>query len=554
MKQENKKGKTWIKKETRPYRAYILLLMFLTVFATLFSLGFAYLVQYVINSATSGNQKGILLFSVVILGMLIFKIFLKSVSSFCSESLRAKITIDLRTRYFSKILRANYAQTQGYHSGEFLQRLTTDIQEISADTAGLLPATAGMITQCVGAIVALLTIDPVFTAVYVVCGCIFGGITALFRKFIKKKYKEMLEADGKFRTYLQEGLGSILTVKAYGAEEKSRKKAAKFAGIYYEKRMRRNVLNASIHFVFNILSNFGLVLAVVWCSFSIFNGNPNFGSMLSVILLLMQLQHPFAAFSSLIPAYYSQIASAERLAEIDEIPREPIYGEKTEYHKISKISFEELSFSYGREEVLSNVDFTVDTGKIICLTGASGSGKSTIFKLLLNVFSPTDGGIYLIGENEKTLLEAKDRGLFAYVPQGNFLFSGTIYENLMFFREDTSQEEADRLIRRALNIACAEFVYELPEGLQTKIAEGGEGLSEGQLQRLAVARAILSDRKIFLFDESTSALDAETERNLLKNIKELEDTTCFIVTHRPAALEIADTILSVENRKISKIK
>ena len=160
----------------------------------------------------------------------------------------------------------------------------------------------------------------------------------------------------------------------------------------------------------------------------------------------------------------------------------------------------------------------------------------------------------MIGENEKTLLEAKDRGLFAYVPQGNFLFSGTIYENLMFFREDTSQEEADRLIRRALNIACAEFVYELPEGLQTKIAEGGEGLSEGQLQRLAVARAILSDRKIFLFDESTSALDAETERNLLKNIKELEDTTCFIVTHRPAALEIADTILSVENRKISKIK
>jgi ATP-binding cassette subfamily B protein len=172
---------------------------------------------------------------------------------------------------------------------------------------------------------------------------------------------------------------------------------------------------------------------------------------------------------------------------------------------------------------------------------------------LLNVFQPTQGEITLQGDfDEKHLLTAKDRGLFAYVPQGNFLFSGTIYENLSFFSNETDEAVLQSKIHDALHTACADFVYELPQRLQTVLTERGGGLSEGQLQRLAVARALLSDRPILLLDEATSALDGDTERALLENIAALQMKTCLIVTHRPKALELADTVLQIENGKIIK--
>lgn len=553
--QKNENGKIWLKREMRPYRAFILLLTCLSVLSTLFSLAFAYLVRYLIDSASNGNTKLLFVFSGVLLGVLLLKIALQTVSGYLAEKLRAKIVAQLRTRTFSKILRSEYGQLQGYHSGDLLNRLTTDIQEIAVDTVGLLPTVVGMIVQCLGAIVALLTIDPLFTAIYVVCGCICGGAIACFRKQIKKRQKEVLEADGESRAFMQESVASVITLKAYGAEQKSTKKADTLGEVYYQKRMRRNSLRAVMNAVFSLLSNFGLIFAVVWCSVSILGGNTDYGSILSVILLLTQLQHPFSAFSSVIPVFYSRIASGERLSEIDELPSEKL-AEKADlsvYADMREIALENVEFTYGRETVLTDACATLKKGEIVCLTGASGSGKSTIFKLLLNVYTPNGGNVSLKGDfggNAELPLTAKERSLFAYVPQGKFLFSGTIYENLTFFTDKNGTETLDKKIKQALEIACAQFVWDLPQGLQTPLNEGGAGLSEGQMQRLAVARAILSDRPVLLLDEATSALDSQTETQLLKNVQSLRNKTCLIVTHRPAALEIADRILTVEQGKI----
>lgn len=555
----NENGKAWLKKEMRPYRVFVLFLTLLSVISTALSLSFAYMVSYLINSATDGNTKKLWIFSAVLLGVLLLRIALQTVSAYCSEKLRAKITSDLRTRCFSKILRSEYGRLQAYHSGDMLNRLTTDIQEVAADTVGLLPAIVGMIVQCLGAIAALLTIDPIFTCIYVVCGGIFGGITAFFRKQIKKQQKEVLNADDRSRAFMQEGISSVMTLKAYGAEEKTTEKAKGFSDTYYKKRMKRNAVRSCMNAIFSLLSNFGLIFAVVWCSVSVLNGNTDYGSILSVILLLMQLQHPFSAFSSVIPAYYSRIASGERLDEIDKLPCESISPSGTEigkiYEGLCKIEFDGVRFDYGRESVLSEINASIGKGEIVCLTGPSGAGKSTLFKLLLNVFTPTSGKLWLKGNfdgEERFELTAKHRGLFAYVPQGNFLFSGTIYENLTFFSEENDPEILNEKIEKALRIACAEFVWELPQGLQTPLAESGGGLSEGQTQRLAVARAILSERSVLLLDEATSALDGDTERKLLENIRGLRDKTCLIVTHRPAALDIADRILTIENGRINE--
>jgi len=548
------KGKTWLKKEMRPYNGAILFIALITCLSTFFSLAFAYMVRYLINSATDGETTLLVVFSVVLLGLLLFRIALQTLSSYLNEKLCAKITAQQRVRLFSKILRSNYAKVQGYHSGELLNRLTTDIQEVAVYTVGLLPAIVGMTIQCVGAIIALLTLNPYFTCLYVVCGGIFGGLTAIFRKQIKKRQKDVLQADGNFRSFMQESVSSVMTLKAYGAEGKTTGKAQDFSNVYFQKRMRRNTLRSGMNALFSLLSNFGLILAVVLCSVSILlDKTDDYGSILSMILLLMQLQQPFAGFSSLMPAYYARLASGERLSELDEIATEEINEDTLNivnlYEQMQNIRLENICFSYDRDDIFNEANATLNKGEIICLTGASGTGKSTLFRLLLQVYKQSSGNIYLQTETEGIPVTAKTRGLFAYVPQGNFLFSGTIYENLTFFCAN-AEEKTDEKIQSAIKTACAEFVWELPLGLETVLGEDGEGLSEGQTQRLAVARAILSNRPILLLDEATSALDGETEKRLLENIRCLENKTCIIVTHRPAALEIADRILTVENYKI----
>ena len=551
-------AKVWLKKQTRPYRAAIAFLTFLNVLCTGLSLVFAYLVRYLINSASGGAKEKLLFFALLLLSVLLVKILLNTFMGFLAEKLRARIVTDLRKSVFAQILRSEYANLQNYHSGDLLNRLTSDIQEVATNSVGLLPAAVGMLVQCLGAIVALATIDPLFTCIYVVCGAIFALISAFFRKQIKKRQKEVLQADGSSRAFMQEGVSSVMTVKAYGAEEKTTEKAQGLGEIYYQKRMKRNVVNVSMNGVFSLLGNFGLIFAVVWCSVSVLNGNTDYGSILSVILLLQQLQHPFSAFSSILPAYYARITSGERLSEIEDLPKETL--ERTEniqtlYEKTESIVLENLSFTYGRNDVFTGANIALKKGETVCLIGNSGAGKSTLFKLLLDVYKPNAGALFLKGEFDQgnTLpLTAKERGLFAYVPQGNFLFSGTIYENLTFFMSEEEKTHLDEKISRALKIACAEFVYDLPKGLQTPLTESGGGLSEGQTQRLAVARAILCNRPILLLDEATSALDSETESKMLENIKQLKDVTCLIVTHRPAALAIANRIVAVEKGKIEE--
>lgn len=552
---EQEKGKAWLNREMRSYRSRVVGLTLLSVLATVFSLAFAYLVRYLINSASAKNERMLLIFSAVLLCVLLLKILVNVLSGYFAERLRAKITCELREKTFSKILQSDYAEMQKYHSGELLTRLTSDVQEVANDTVGLMPAVVGMIVQCFGAIAALLTIDWFFTMIYVICGCIFGCIMASFRKHVKQRQKETLEADGTVRAFMQESVGATITLKAYGAETKTREKAAKLGQIYFQKRMKRNLLRTMMGGVFSLLSNFGLIFAVIWCSVSVMSGNDDYGSILSVILLLMQLQHPFTAFSSVLPVFYTRLASCERLNEIDEIAVDEICErkEESEYAKLKEIAFSGISFDYGREQVLINANARIQKGEIVCLTGASGSGKSTLFKLLLKVYRPLSGKTVLCGdfENGEMPLTPQDRALFAYVPQGKFLFSGTIYENLTFFTNETEKDLETRL-KQAIETACAQFVWDLPQGLQTPLNEGGAGLSEGQMQRLAVARAILSNRPILLLDEATSALDGETEIRLLENIRALKDKTCFIVTHRPAALSIADRVLHLEKGEIKQ--
>ena len=549
-KQTSEKGKAWLKQEMRPYRASIAFITVLYVLATVASLAFAYFVQFLVKGAEDKDTRSIFLFSGILLGILVIKIASHVFYNYQSEKIRGKMTAEKRTVLFGKLLRADYATVGKYHSGDLLNRMTSDLTEVVVDSVGLPPSLIGMAVQCAGAIAALITLDPLFTGLYVLCGIVGGGVMALFRKKVKQYHKQFMQADGDSRAFMQEGLSSLLTIKAYSAENRMAERSLKHSNEYYHTRMKRNILRSFMTLLVTVLGNVGLIFAVIWCSVRMLDGVMEFGMMLSVILLLNQLQQPFASVSGIIPVIFSRQASAERLAEIAfgvETGDSP--ESRVDYDDFSALRLQDVSFDYGREKVLNSVSMSINKGETVCIVGNSGSGKSTLFKLMLGVYEPTSGTIQVESADGTHSSGARCvNHLFAYVPQGNFLFTGTIRENVLFFAEQTPSDEE---IKRVLTTAQAGFVFDLPDGLDTILTERGSGLSEGQQQRLAIARALLSNRPILLLDESTSALDSQTEKELLSAIQALQNKTCVLVTHRPAALAIANRVYEILDGEVS---
>ena len=299
--------------------------------------------------------------------------------------------------------------------------------------------------------------------------------------------------------------------------------------------------------VFFSLSYFG---ALVWQAYQILLGASTFGSTIAVLQLIGNVQSPFAGLSGLLPRYYNAIASAERLRELENMPDEG--GSDVErldgsalYDELEAIVFDDVTFRYMRDdkeiEVFKNASFELPKGKSVVVSGRSGIGKSTLFKLLVGVCKPNSGRIYLRTRSGEIPVDRRTRALFAFVPQGNMLFSGTVAENLSFFRSGVDPEQ----MREAAKDARAEFVDELANGFDSALGEKGAGLSEGQIQRLAIARAALADAPILLLDEATSALDSETERDVLTRLTRDTNKTLIIVSHRPAAFDFADVEANV---------
>ena len=557
--EKNEKGKAWLRKELSPYRSLIAFLSLLAVCIALASFAFAYLVRYLIDAAAEKNGKKLLFFAAVLFALLLLRILAQMLNAYQTEKCRAKMYAGMKQKLFGSLLYADYAQTERYHSGDMMSRLTFDAAEVAADTTKLMPALSGGLVRGVGAFCALFALDPLFTALYAIGAAALISLGILLRKKAKAHQREVSEAEGKSRVFMQESLGSVVTLKAYGAEKKTAEKSRLLLGEYYAKKMKKARFRACLNGGFSFLSGIGLLFAVVWCCLGIVRGRTDYGTTLSVVLLLGQLQQPLTALSSLLPLYYAREASGERLAEIDGFPREScgISDTTEKSDSFSRIAAQDLVFGYREEKIFEGACAEFRRGNIVCITGKSGAGKTTLLKLFLNIYPTERGGFFLESENCAGIcsvrsLTSGDRALFAYVPQKNFLFSGSVAEILTLFAppEGVGAEE----LREALMIADAGFVYDLPQGLNTLLREDGNGLSEGQLQRLAIARALLSRRPVLLLDEATSALDEETEKRVLENLKALQNKTCLIVTHRPAALKIADFIWRIGEGKIQSQK
>lgn len=515
---------------------------------------YAYALRNVVNCATLGDRAGFLPALSQFVGLVIVTVVLQALGRYLHDKAQATLEKAFRLRVFSQLLQRSYAKVSAVHTGDWMNRITSDSAAIFAGILRVLPELCGMLVRLLGAFFALMAIVPQVAFLLLPAGLIMIGLSYLLRSRLKRYHRDVQRADGASRSFFQERLGSLPVIHSFTQEEATARQAGTQLDSLVSARMKRS------HFA--NLSNTALTLAMVTaqvigigvCCAGILEGTVSYGTMSAVMYLINLLGAPFAQLSGSLSQYYAMIASSERLMEIEQFPADrtqpalpleqvlPYYKEN-----FSGFGLENASFSYEDDSgtrVLQGVNLEVKKGQFVAFTGPSGCGKSTAMKILLRLY-PLDGGsAYLQNANGSSApLDASHRGLFAYVPQGNGMICGTIRQSLAFGDKSLMAKEED--IHNALRIACAEeFVNELPQGLDTPLGERGSGLSEGQIQRLSIARAILSRRPVLLLDEATSALDEATEETLLQNLRSMTDRTVVIITHRKAALNHCDQIIS----------
>ena len=540
----------WIAGKIRGRIPAILLLTAASIGHALFCVFFALGSRAVIDSAVAADRvlfgKACLNQGCVIMGILICQILMRHLK----DRLSADLERDWKRMLLHGLLHGDYRAVSGYHSAELLNRMNNDVSKVNEGVLNILPNGAAMVTRLVAAVVVLGVLDIRFTVLIALAGAVVIVATAMMRRRLKDLNKKVSECDGKVSGYLQETMEKLLMVQAMDVSAEVESRADWLMNERYEiQRKRKNVA---------LLTNTGIsvmfygsgFLALVWCSWQMLHGMMSFGSLTAVIQLVNQLQAPFVNLSGVLPQYVAMLASAERLMELEAIQGDPEPMDEdpaSVYEKMDSIAAQDLRFSYDRDQILKDASFVLPKGSFAVITGPSGIGKSTLLKLLLGIFRTDGGSLQLRCGEDGIDLDRRTRRLFAYVPQGNLLFSGTLRENLTIVNPTATEQQLQQAVYVS---AMDEYLPNLPKGLDTVLGESGAGLSEGQAQRLAIARAILGGAPILLLDECTSALDEATEQKVLTRMKELSDRTCIAVTHRTAAIALCDWRLEVSDGQI----
>ena len=524
---------------------------------------YALLLREIVDAAAAGDRARFWRYLAGLAGLVLAQLALRAVIRWLTELSKSALENRFKGRLMDTLLHRDPLRVGAVHSGEWLNRLTSDARVAADACVEILPGLAGMVVKLASALVMILVLEPRFAAILLPGGALMVGFTWLFRRKLKALHKRIQEADGRLRVFLQERIGSLLMIRSFAAEEQTRRETEERMDEHQAARMRRNRFSNLANIGFGAAMSGMYLLGVGWCGYGILTGTVSFGTLTAITQLIAQIQTPFANITGYLPRYYALLASAERLMEAeafeadagDAMPLEEIKG----FYEADFAAFglRDAGFAYypaaegaegltkdGMPAALSHLSLEIRKGETVAFTGHSGCGKSTALKLLMCVWRPDSGERYWLDHRgERHDLTAAYRRLFAYVPQGNALMNGTIREVVSFAAPEAARDEAR--LAQALRVACADgFTAELEQGADTLLGERGAGLSEGQMQRLAIARAVFSGSPILLLDEATSALDADTERALLENLRAMTDRTVVIVTHRPAALTICDRVVA----------
>ncbi len=551
MKPKQKNAIGWLFRRIKRFLPGVLSVSLIDIILAVSGVLLAFISREVLDMHSNNSMDKLLLFGMLLLGVALFNIILSSLVSVINVRIVGKITISMRNHLFSRLVHKKYPAISAHHSGDLLNRFTSDIDVITTAVTSTIPSVLSMITKIIAGVTALMILNPKLAVIVVILGTAFP----FFGRFISRRYKylhkETQKTEGEARSFLQESFANIVVIKSFRSEEPILNKLNEFMNENLRVKIKRNFISVIINFLLRSFFSLGYYGVLLWGASQFANGL-SYGTLNAYLQLISQLRNPLQNVSGILPQYYSAIASAERLIELESIENEPEPQNDEALEKLkadfNEIVIDNVAFAYDDELLLKNCSFTVHKNRITAITGESGCGKSTIFRLLLGLYEPSGGKITINGEIP---VSSATRGLFSYVPQGNMILSGTIRENITMCNPEISDEQ---IISAARAADIYDFIQTLPDGLDTVLSERGAGLSEGQVQRISIARALLFDTPILLLDEATSALDETTETAVLSNIKQMTDKTVLFITHRNTSISVCDHIIHAENKGYEVIK
>ena len=500
-------------------------------------------VRHAIDVA-SGVERGNIYMAVAFMGVLILIDFALNISGIWIRNLLGiKAQNRMQQRVLDRILRSEWRGKESRHSGDVLNRLEFDVTNVVNFLTETLPSALSVLAMFIGAFSYLASMEWRLAVLVAAMVPLFVLVSKIYIRQMRGLTRQVRDSDSKVQAFMQEITQNRMLVKTLesGGFMINRLENT-------QSELRRNVVRRTSFSVFsNFILNFGFTLgylvAFLWAAVRMSAGTLSFGGMTAFLQLVSKIQGPARSLTKLVPAFVSVFTAAERLMELEEDPLEE-QGDPIMLDAPCGVRLDNVSYAYqdGETNVIDNLSFDFRPGCCTAILGETGAGKTTLVRMLLALLQPQSGSLHIYNNVEERLLTPRLRANFVYVPQGNTLLSGTIRENLCLGKHNATDEE----MREALIKSCAEFVFDLPDGLDTACAEKGGGLSEGQAQRICIARALLRNRSVMLFDEATSALDPDTERRLLKNILASHDKTIIFITHRLAVVDYCDDVLRVE--------
>lgn len=536
----------------KKYSGGIFLHIVIGIIGTLMGLGTSVSAKFLIDAVVTHNKETIAVSVSLAVGLSVCQIFVTAITSRISSRIGTRVNAEMRSEFFDNLLSADWEDISEYHSGELINRLEGDISTVSTGIIGFLPNAFTRTIQFLGALAIVLYYDPTMALLALLGSPVVFFTSKFMMKHIRAYNKESRKVNGKIISFSEEAIQNLQTVKAFGLLTQY---AQNFKLLLLKHRDLKLNHDRFAVLMTMCLSFVGLIVSYScygWGVWRLWNGAITYGTMTMFIQLSGILTSSFSSIVSLAPSAVSIATSAGRIKELFELPKEStscsqeaLEIQEKAKESVLRIEGRNISFKYKNSEqiVLKNADFYAESGETVAFVGPSGEGKTTVLRLVLGLIKPFDGSVRFSCAGNESDASYSTRCLCSYVPQSNDIVSGTVADNIRRVNPDATDEQ----IEQVLKIADAwDFVSELPDGIYSDVGENGNNFSQGQAQRIAIARALLRDSSVLLMDEATSALDPQTEKRVLSNVmKHNPDRICIITTHRPSMLKYCTRIYRI---------
>ena len=535
----------WLWRAWRGNRLQAIINATLGLLEVVVSLSQVWAVKHAIDVA-SHVQEGSLYWAVGIMGLLILADFAIHISGIWVRNiLGIKAQNRMQQQMLDRILRSEWNGREKLHSGDVINRLEKDVNQVVNFLTETIPSSISTLTLFLGAFFYLFSMDRWLSVIIIAMLPLFIIVSRYYVRRMRHLTRQVRDSDSKVQSVLQETIQNRMLIKTMESDSVMVDKLESTQSELRQKVVKRTAFSVMSNLILNFGFALGYLVAFLWSALRMSAGTLTFGGMTAFLQLVNKIQGPARSLSKLVPQFVSVFTASERLMELEENPLEE-QGDPIELKAPAGVRLTDVSYAYEEKtgNVVEHLSFDFKPGSCTAIMGETGAGKTTLIRLILALLHPQQGKVAIYNKKMTRTLSPRMRCNFVYVPQGNTLLSGTIRDNLWLARITATEEE----MRDALHQACADFVMELPDGLDTVCSESGAGLSEGQAQRIAIARALLRSGSIMLFDEATSALDPETERQLLQNILSRHDKTIIFITHRPAVVDYCDQVLTIDKR------